>query len=176
MYKEHAAPDAAGHREPAAGNAESPVSERHELPLEDAVRFAMEEARIILPGIQALFGFQLIVVFNDRFAEIFEAPGQILHVTALVLVALSCALTMTPAAVHRHARRCVSPELLALSSRFLAAAMVPLLLAISIDVGLVVHAVTHSIVISMVLGVCCAVGFVLLWIVFPRVHSRRLRA
>jgi hypothetical protein len=30
-------------------------------------RDAIEEARMVLPGIQALFGFQLIAVFNERF-------------------------------------------------------------------------------------------------------------
>ncbi|TLG71825.1 hypothetical protein [Methylocystis sp. B8] len=30
-------------------------------------RGAIEEARMVLPGIQALFGFQLIAVFNNRF-------------------------------------------------------------------------------------------------------------
>lgn len=29
----------------------------------------LEECRMVLPGIQALFGFQLIVVFNSRFWE-----------------------------------------------------------------------------------------------------------
>jgi hypothetical protein len=33
---------------------------------------AIDEARMVLPGIQALFGFQLIAVFNERFAQL---PG-----------------------------------------------------------------------------------------------------
>src|SRR3954466_6629561 len=76
-----------------------------EVKLEDAVSFALDEARMILPGIQALFGFQLVAVFNQRFADIFDEPGQLLHLAALVLVALSCALAMTPAAVHRQVHR-----------------------------------------------------------------------
>ena len=47
--------------------------------LEKAVTYALEDARMILPGIQALFGFQLVAVFNERFAEIFDETGQALH-------------------------------------------------------------------------------------------------
>jgi hypothetical protein len=32
--------------------------------LEEETRTIIEEARMVLPGIQALFGFQLIAVFN----------------------------------------------------------------------------------------------------------------
>jgi hypothetical protein len=143
------------------------------LGLDDAVRYALDEARMILPGIQALFGFQLVAVFNERFAEIFEPPGQVLHLAALVLVALSCALAMTPAAFHRqngHGK--VSRELLDLSSAFIGAAMLPLMAAISIDVGLVGYVVTQSPAVSTALGVACALVFAALWIVFPRRRRR----
>ena len=33
-------------------------------------REAIEEARMVLPGIQALFGFQFITVFNERFRQL----------------------------------------------------------------------------------------------------------
>ncbi len=40
-----------------------------ELSLDSAVRHILEECRMVLPGIQALFGFQLIAVFNEGFAQ-----------------------------------------------------------------------------------------------------------
>ena len=142
--------------------------------LEDAVSFALDEARMILPGIQALFGFQLVAVFNDRFAEIFDERGQLLHLAALVLVAMACALAMTPAALHRQTHRMkVSKQLLAQSSFFIGAAMVPLMAAISIDVGLVTYAVTASVAAAAMLGAACALMFVLLWVVVPQSCKRR---
>src|SRR5213078_3805203 len=39
------------------------------LPLSEAVTHLLEECRMVLPGIQALFGFQLIAVFNSTFRE-----------------------------------------------------------------------------------------------------------
>jgi hypothetical protein len=58
---------------------------------------AIEEGRMVLPGIQALFGFQLIVVFSEQFRQL-EPGEQILHFVALVLVAVAIAVIMTPAA------------------------------------------------------------------------------
>lgn len=148
--------------------------QEQQVELKDAVRYALDEARMVLPGIQALFGFQLVAVFNERFAEIFDAWGQWLHLAALVFVALSCALAMTPAAFHRqndHGK--VSQRLLDLSSAFIGAAMVPLMAAISIDVGLVAYVVSESPSISTGLGTACALVFVALWIVFPRRRGQR---
>jgi hypothetical protein len=39
------------------------------LSLEDALTHLLEECRMVLPGVQALFGFQLIAVFNRSFFE-----------------------------------------------------------------------------------------------------------
>jgi hypothetical protein len=148
--------------------------QEQDLKLDDAVKLALEEARMVIPGIQALFGFQLVAVFNQRFEEVFDEFGQALHLAALVLVALSCALAMTPAAYHRQAGRAkVSAELLALCSLFIGSAMVPLLLAISIDVGLLAYAVTASVAASAALGAGCAIMFAALWIVFPQLAKRR---
>ena len=56
---------------------------------------AIDEGRVVLPGIQALFGFQLIAVFNERFRQ---EGQQLIHFTAIMLVAIAIALIMTPAA------------------------------------------------------------------------------
>src|SRR2546423_11556181 len=67
---------------------------------EKMAREAVEEARMVLPGIQALFGFQLMAVFNQRFSEL-GGRGQLIHFIAVLLIALSIGLIMTPAAYHR---------------------------------------------------------------------------
>jgi hypothetical protein len=146
------------------------------LALKDAVTFALDEARMILPGIQALFGFQLVAVFNNRFNELFDELQQGLHLAALVLVAVSCALAMTPAAYHRQVERGeVSERLLAIASGFVGAAMVPLMLAIGFDVGLVAYAVTGLGDVSIALALACTLFFGGLWLVFPWTAKRRHR-
>ena len=66
--------------------------------LEEEIRTVIEEARMVLPGIQAFFGFQLIAVFNNRFQELTHTE-QVFHLIALLLLAVSIALIMTPARV-----------------------------------------------------------------------------
>ncbi|HSR65457.1 MAG TPA: DUF6328 family protein, partial [Xanthomonadaceae bacterium] len=56
---------------------------------------------MVLPGMQALFGFQLIVVFSERFGVELTHGEQRVHLLAIGLVALAIALIMTPAAYHR---------------------------------------------------------------------------
>jgi hypothetical protein len=73
---------------------------REELPLSEAVTHLLEECRMILPGIQALFGFQFIAVFNASFADKLTSTEQRLHLLALGLVAIAGALVMAPAAYH----------------------------------------------------------------------------
>ena len=61
---------------------------RERVSLDSAATHILEECRMVLPGIQALFGFQLIAVFNDGFGEKLSAPQQLLHLAAIVLVYL----------------------------------------------------------------------------------------
>jgi hypothetical protein len=150
------------------------MAEREPLGLKDALTFALEEARVVVPGIQALFGFQLIAVFNNRFEEVFGDTAQRLHLAALVLVALSCILLLTPSALHRLAgREHVSRYMLDMSSRFIGWGMLPLMAAISIDVGLIGYAVTSSEGVGVVLGGACAVVGAMLWFAFPRWARRK---
>jgi hypothetical protein len=39
------------------------------LKLPDAVKYVFEECCMVLPGIQALFGFQMIAVFDSGFSQ-----------------------------------------------------------------------------------------------------------
>ena len=71
------------------------------LPLCEAVTLLLEECRMVLPGIQALFGFQLISVFNSTFREHLSAGEQYLHLCSIGFVAIAVALVMAPAALHR---------------------------------------------------------------------------
>ncbi|MGE5072104.1 MAG: DUF6328 family protein, partial [Anaerolineae bacterium] len=76
-------------------------NQTEELKLADAVDALLNECRMVLPGVQALFGFQLIAVFNQGFSEKLSTGEQYLHLAALALVANSGALVMAPAAYHR---------------------------------------------------------------------------
>jgi hypothetical protein len=53
---------------------------------------------MVLPGIQALFGFQLVAVFNQRFTELSNFV-QLTHFAALMLTAQAILFVLTPAAL-----------------------------------------------------------------------------
>jgi hypothetical protein len=142
--------------------------------LESEVEHIIEESRMVLPGIQALFGFQLIAVFNQRFESALAPPGRWLHLCSLILVALAIALIMAPAAYHRQAERgTVSRHLANYASRLITTAMMPLLVAISMEVGLVTFLVSANMMISAVIGALLLGFFAWFWFVIPHWYKTR---
>ena len=143
--------------------------------LEEETRTVIEEARMVLPGIQAFFGFQLIAVFNNRFQDLTH-PEQVLHLIALLLLAVSIALIMTPAAYHRIAERgMVSRRFVELASRFLECAMLPLMLSITVDLFLLTRLILGNSTLSAVVGVVTILMFLGLWFLFPWTQKLRAR-
>ena len=69
-------------------------------PLKDKINDVLTEARVILPGSQAVLGFQFIVMLGPGFDKLPRA-SQWVHLASLSLMALSTILLMTPAAYHR---------------------------------------------------------------------------
>jgi len=124
---------------------------------------------MVLPGIQALFGFQLIAAFNTRFTEL-EFVDRTIHLSALVLVALAIALIMTPAAYHRICEQGqTSLYFTRMASALVAAAMVPLLLGISLDIYVVTRLSlpTADPWLGITLAISAFIVFAGLWMVFP---------
>jgi hypothetical protein len=142
---------------------------RETLSLKDAVQQLLDEARMVLPGIQALLGFQLIAVFNEGFARRLDGAEQRLHLVAILLVALATGLVMTPAAYHRQAmQRAVSESFLRLGSRLVSAALIPLGLGLSIDIYIVSRLVTESSGASAAIAAATLAVLFGLWLAFPR--------
>ena len=145
----------------------------HVESLEEEAGKTLSEARMVLPGMQALFGFQLIAVFNQGFREL-GALERYVHLCALLLVTVGIALIMTPAIFHRIAERGrVSRRFIELASRFIACAMVPLALGIVLDLALVAWVIAQSVPIAIGVGSATLVLFAGLWFVFPWSQRRR---
>jgi Family of unknown function (DUF6328) len=141
---------------------------REELPLSKAAGYLLDECRMVLPGIQALFGFQLVAVFNSAFEQKLSASEQRLHLLAIALVAIAVAIIMTPAALHRQKGPYeVTDTFVRVSSRLLLWSMVPLAISLSLDFYLVALVITHEHLVSL-LGAAMFAFFVLLWFVLPR--------
>jgi hypothetical protein len=141
------------------------------LSLEKSAEYLLEESRMVLPGMQALFGFQLIVVFNSGFSQRLTAGEQRLHLLAVTLVAVAIAIIMTPAAYHRQVgAREVSSRFIRLSTRMLLWSMWPLALALCCDFYLVGRIILANAVVPA-LAVVLFVVFFSLWFVLPRMRS-----
>jgi hypothetical protein len=69
-------------------------------PLATKVEQLLTEARVIIPGGQALLGFQFIAMLTSGFDRLPQSVKAV-HALALCLVAINVILLMTPAALHR---------------------------------------------------------------------------
>jgi hypothetical protein len=142
--------------------------------LDAAATHILEECRMVLPGIQALFGFQLIAVFNDGFSQKLSAGEQTLHLTAIVLVVIAIALVMAPAAIHRQSsQRAVSERFVWLSSSLLLASMFPLVLGLCLEVYLIAGLVVESRAGAALIAAPLFIIFMILWIVVPLRERRK---
>jgi hypothetical protein len=138
-------------------------------PLSSVVDHLLEECRMVLPGLQALFGFQLIAVFNQTFWDRLTHTQQIIHFVALGVVAVAIALVMTPAAYHRQAEReTVSHGFVRLASRLLLWSMFPLLTGICLDFYLISLLIFKNTEVSLALAAVLSLTFFVLWFVLPR--------
>ena len=151
-----------------------PGDERPEqLSLSNAARFLLEECRMVLPGIQALLGFQLVAVFSSEFDRKLDMVDQRIHLVATFLVALAVVLVMTPAAYSRQAHpREVSEGFIRACTRLLLLGMFPLAVGVCLEFYLIAQAILHS-TLSAVLASVLFAMFVVFWIVLPR--SKALR-
>ena len=150
----------------------NPHSAREAVPLSQAAEFLLDECRMVLPGIQALFGFQLIAVFSAQFGLALSRGEQRLHLVAIALVAIAIALIMSPAAYHRHTGpEEVTQTFIRLSSRLVLYSMPPLAVAISLDFYLIARVVLNSRLVPVFAALLFAI-YLMLWFVLPR--SRRL--
>ena len=112
--------------------------ERPPTPLHVKIEQMLTEARVILPGAQALFGFQLAIVLTQSF-ETLPGSSRIVHALSLGLVALAVMLLMAPAAYHRIVYAGEDNEdMHRVGSILVTAATVPLALGMAGDIYVVI--------------------------------------
>ncbi len=118
-------------------------SKEEPLSLDSVARLLLEECRMVLPGIQALFGFQLIAVFNEGFSDKLTPGEQELHLAAIISTVVAIAAIMAPAAFHRQLEA-FSVSHRFYTSRLLLLSMLPLTISLSLDVYLIAKIILKS--------------------------------
>jgi hypothetical protein len=123
----------------------SAMAEKEEpTPLPARIEQMLTQARVILPGAQALLGFQLAVTFTRSFGEL-DIASRLVHMAALCFVVLAVLLLMTPAALHRIAFRGQDTEtFLTLGSGFVLAAPIALALGLAGDMQVAITRATDT--------------------------------
>ena len=150
---------------------------RESLSLPEAVSHMLEECRMVLPGITALFGFQLIAVFNSSFEERLSEQDQVLHLVAVCCVIAAIVLVMTPAAYHRMmGLHEVSDEFLARGGRLLLWSMGFLAVGISLDFYIIVHVILGNRLVGAAMSAFLLFGLVACWFLLPWRNARGNRA
>jgi len=141
--------------------------------LKEEMNTTVGEARMVIPGVQALFGFQTMAVFNNRFEQL--PPSAVAcYVAGLGLLALAVALLMAPAAYHRIVERgCVSRRMTRLASRLITAGMVPLMFGLALDVYVVCLTALHEARIAAGAGLLALATFTFFWFAMPLLQRSR---
>jgi hypothetical protein len=131
--------------------------------LKDKIQQVLTEVRVVLPGAQALLGFQFASLLMESFEKLPQASKYV-HFISLSLVALTVILLMTPPAYHRMVERGEDTEHFhRVASRLLIAAMIPLALGITGDFYVVAQKITKSDGLSIGLSVFALLIFYGLW-------------
>jgi Family of unknown function (DUF6328) len=141
---------------------ESPNDEQ-EPQLGEKIKEVLIEARMVLPGAQALLGFQFIIVLMEGFNQI-PISSKYIHFASLAAIAVCTILLIMPAAYHRivfQGEDC--EEFHAIASRLLLLAMIFLALGVSGDFLVVCRKLTGSLAMSIVVSAGLLAFFYGLW-------------
>ena len=145
----------------------------HRTPLKSKIEQMLTEARVIIPGGQALLGFQLIATLTNAFNEL-PALFKYIHCAGLCAVALAVVLLITPAADHRIGYQGEDdPEFFTIGSRLVVAASIPLAIGISSDVAVVFFKTTENTLVALVAGAAALIALLGFWLVYPVWHRVR---
>lgn len=143
-------------------------------PLKDRVEQVLTEARVVLPGVQALLGFQLATMLMDGFDKLPQS-SKFIHMISLLLMGLCMILLMTPAAYHRIVERGEDTESFhRLASWLLLVVMIPLPMGICGDLYVVLRKVTGSISISIGFAILILACFYAVWFGLPLYRKSQL--
>ena len=159
-----------------------PLAPRKEDPLQEAptelhekIDQMLTEARVILPGAQALLGFQFIVTMAKPFAEL-PALDRDIHFAGLGAVALAVMLLLTPATVHRLAFAGRDVERFHdIGSLLITAALAPLVLGLAADFYVAAARMTASATIAATGAALAALLLLTLWFGVPLFLRRKVR-
>jgi uncharacterized protein DUF6328 len=131
--------------------------------LSERISHVLTEARVVLPGAQALLGFQLAMMLMESFDKLPQRVRS-LHFVSLCFVAVATVMLMAPAAFHRIAERGEDSERLEkFSSAMVLSALGALAFGLSSELAVVTARWTGSLQAGLELGGVCVVVLLGFW-------------
>lgn len=141
--------------------------EQNQIQIGEKIIVYLDEIRVVLPGTQALLGFQLVAAFSFGFNSI-SLFFKYLHIVSLVLVSISVILLLTPAAFHRIAEYGKdSHRLHRLTTKMIIIAMATLGVGLAVDLFVVVSVILHSVLVGTIIAVLVILLCSIAWYIYP---------
>ena len=135
--------------------------------VESKVDHTLTEARMVLPGAQALLGFQFASFFAERFLAL-PRTFQIIHLAALGCVALASIFLIATAAHHRLAEHGDATErFYQYASRLVQCSLVALAGGMAADLYVVVTTVFNSSTTGLLASGASLTAMFALWFAYP---------
>jgi len=144
------------------------------IELHERIDQMLTEARVVLPGAQALLGFQFAVTMTKIFSELSEVDRAV-HFVSLCAMALAIMLLLTPATIHRLTFAGRDAESFHTIGSFLVtAALAPILIGIATDFYVATTAMFHNRPLAFIGAVTVALTLATLWYAIPFFLRTRL--
>ncbi len=151
------------------------MNEEQETDLSTRVKQVLIECRVVLPGAQALLGFQLIIMWMTAFYKIPQV-WKLLHLASLTSVAICTILLIMPAAYHRIVEQGEDSEMLHhITGQALLWAMVFLALGVCGDFYIVSRITGISRLSSIIMAVGLLTMFFGAWFGYTFWQKKHLR-
>ncbi|HYK41704.1 MAG TPA: DUF6328 family protein [Thermoanaerobaculia bacterium] len=139
----------------------------------EKIQNVLTETRVVLPGAQALLGFQFISTLSEGYEKLPQAVKMV-HLGSLGAICVSIVLLMTPAAWHRIAEEGEDSERFhRLTGRYLLTALLFLGLGLAGDVYVVGVAAAKDPTLALAAAAATLAVLWGLWFLLP--FSRRVR-
>jgi hypothetical protein len=137
------------------------------ISLEQRITQMLTEARVVLPGVQALLGFQLISVPTQSFEKL-SVSSKLHDAASLACLTVAIVFLIAPTAYHRIVFAGKdTEEVHRVGSRFIALSTIPLALRLAGDTYVVLAEITASAAIAAVIAGAALLLLVALWQAFP---------
>ncbi len=141
--------------------------EKHGTPLHEKIDQMLTESRVVLPGVQALLGFQLIVLLSKGFDQLPSAV-RLVHLGALLAMALSMTLLIALAAVHRLTFDGRDEERMhTIGSILLTLALIPLAGGLCADLFVAMNRLFDGSIVAPVTAIAAFAVLIGLWYIGP---------